>query len=168
MDSTIARGARGKKAASAASEGLSGVFRTLARQHAQASALCKRLEYDPSERADRWPTIRRELLAHERAEMQVVYPALRGNPETADLAIQHAAEAHDLEQLIDQLDRLADDPDEHRWNTLFRELVQSVGAHATREEEEIFPQAQGVLSRAEIEALDQRFMAANREIAATA
>jgi len=92
----MASKAMGKaKEGKAAASGLTGVFRTLAKQHGEVSALLKRAKSsdDPEKRAELWQEIRVELLSHERGEMREVYPVLRKYPEIRPLAEHHDREA---------------------------------------------------------------------------
>ncbi|HLJ74876.1 MAG TPA: hemerythrin domain-containing protein [Thermoanaerobaculia bacterium] len=148
----------------AALSGLSGVFRTLAKQHGEVSALLKRAESskDASKRAELWKTIRVELLSHERAEMREIYPVLRQYPETRTLAEHHDREAKDLESMIKQLD--GTDTASTAWSALLEKITDSVQHHAKEEENEIFPIAQKTIGKPEAERLDSRFVQTKQEI----
>ena len=124
-DQLLSQGMGKAKAMKAALKGLSGVFRTLSEQHGQASALLRRLKGNSDRRADLWPTVRTELLAHERAEMEVVYRELHYDPRTRLMAEHHDEEA-----------------------------VQTVQHHVAEEEGEIFPKAQDVIGRDRTLAMD--------------
>ena len=151
-DEMISKGMGKAKAMKAALKGLSGVFRTLTEQHGQASALLHRLKGTPDRRAELWPTVRTELLAHERAEMEVVFRELHYDPRTRLVAEHHDEEAGELEALVRRLDMLPlNDP---TWETVFEELVQTVLHHVSEEEGEIFPKAQDVIGRDRTLAMD--------------
>jgi len=151
-DQLLSQGMGKAKAMKAALKGLSGVFRTLSEQHGQASALLRRLKGNSDRRADLWPTVRTELLAHERAEMEVVYRELHYDPRTRLMAEHHDEEAGELEVLIRRIDMLPmNDP---TWETVFDELVQTVQHHVAEEEGEIFPKAQDVIGRDRTLAMD--------------
>ena len=139
-----------------------GVFRTLARQHAEAGALCQLLACDLSKRYELWPTLRRELLSHEWAEMRVVYPALQRLAETRELASEHDTDAGAMERLITQLDREVNDD---HWGTNFQRLARAVETHVRLEEDEIFPQAQRALGGDATAAMDARLIATKQELA---
>jgi hemerythrin superfamily protein len=127
------------KAAKATFEGLEGVFRHLEREHGEVSALLMRLKLssDPDMRRELWPTIRRELLSHEQAELQEVYPALRENPDTRDMAEEHEQDAEGLQEVIDELTATAVDSDQ--WQPTLERLIAQVQEHVRDEEEEYFP-----------------------------
>ena len=163
MDSMISKGAGMMKGVKARLDGLHGVFRTLAEQHGEVSAMLKRLQDKPEKKNELWPEIRRELLSHERAEMREIYPVLRQHAQTRALAEHHDQEAADLERLIERLDMQVGD-----WNMLFDQLVDAVIHHANEEENEIFPKAQDAIGDRATKDLDARFLATKKQIAASA
>jgi hemerythrin superfamily protein len=150
------------KAVKATLEGLEGVFRHLVREHGEASALLMRLKLssDPDVRRELWPTVRRELLAHERAETLVVYPALRTVADTRIMAEEHDRDARELEEAIDALNRVAVDGAE--WQPALEQLIQLVQEHVQDEEEEYFPIADRAFKERS-GALLERFEAAKTE-----
>jgi hemerythrin superfamily protein len=127
------------KAAKATLEGLEGVFRHLIREHGEVSALLMRLKMssDPDTRRELWPTIRRELLSHEQAELREVYPALSQNSDTREMAEEHDRDAKGLEEVIDELTATA--VDSNQWQPTLERLIAQVQEHVRDEEEEYFP-----------------------------
>ncbi len=160
MDGLISTGAGQVKAVRARLGGLLGVFTTLAKQHGEVAALMRRLRNDPDKCDDLWPEIRRELLSHERAELAVVYPALRECGEIA-LVERHEREASQMEQLVARLEELDDD---QVFMASFGDLVDAVLHHADEEEKEIFPRAEKALGKQRAAALDQAFLGAKEKI----
>jgi hemerythrin superfamily protein len=79
------------------------------------------------------------------------------------LADQHDTEAKELEQLIHRLDVLEISSD--AWGRLFEQLANTVMAHATEEETEVFPLAQSVLGEARARHLDAKFLATKKRLA---
>lgn len=145
-------------------DGLVGVFATLADQHAQAAALCEQLQAAPHERAPLWPALRRLLVSHEHAEVRELYPQLRQFAPTLELANHHDAEARELDALIDRLDTTAIESDD--WGALFEQLVATVLHHAKEvEEAQIFPTAQQVLGEARALELDAKVREAQQKLA---
>ena len=104
IDTLAAKVKAAQKGMEARREGLVGVFHTLAKQHGEASALIERLKNDASKRDALWPKIKLALLAHEKAELEVVYPVLADYPAMKAFVAQHAREASDLEAMILRLD----------------------------------------------------------------
>lgn len=164
MEELASEGMGKLKDAKAAMTGLKGVFRTLAEQHGQVSALLERgkTTEDPGKRRDLWKQVRTELLSHERAEMREVYPVLRKYPETAPLADHHDQEAKEAESMILRLDGIKTDSSE--WGTLFGKLADAVLHHAKEEESDIFPKAQAVIGTTEAERLDSAFKETQQQI----
>ena len=162
MDSVIAKGTGKVKGVKARLGGLEGVFKTLSEQHGEAKALIDRIKSDPKKRAELWPTLRKELVSHERAEMREVYTELREHGETSALADHHDEEAGELDRLIEQLSTL--DLASGEWGRLFATLGEKVVHHATEEEKEIFPKAQPVIGDEMTEKLDERFLATQERI----
>jgi hemerythrin superfamily protein len=141
-------------------KGLSGVFKHLMEEHGKVDALLKRLKMssDPSLRAELYPTIRRELLAHEKGEVVAVYPALARFSETTEIVTKHQREADQLQAAIAALDALPFS--DVGWKPAFERLVTLVEDHVKEEEGEFFPKAQEVLGDDEAKALLPRFEAA--------
>ena len=164
MDSMMSKGAGVMKGVKARLDGLVGVFRTLAEQHAEVSTLLKRLQDKPEKRSELWPEIRRELLSHERGEIREVYPVLRQHVATRALAEHHDQEAADLERLIERLDMATADD----WLPLYDQLVDTVIQHAGEEETAIFPKALEAIGDKQAKELDARFLAAKKQAATTA
>ena len=159
--SIIAKGVGKTRGITARLEGLVGVFRTLAEQHAEVKVLLKKLQDNPDMRAELWPDIRSELLSHEKGELDEVYSVLRMHAATAELADHHDEEAGEMQGLIDEIDSA----DSETWQMLFDELVDTVSFHATEEEKEIFPKAQKTIGDKVAKELDARFLAAKKQIA---
>lgn len=164
MDSIISHGMAEVKGLKARLSGLVGVFRTLAEQHGEVTALINRVRGNAHKRAELWPKIRVELLSHERGEVRELYPVLRAHAELRDLADHHDEEARDLEQQISVLDTT--DLSSDAWRAGFDHLAELVSAHAKEEENEIFPAAQHVIGADRAKELGRSFLAAKQQIAA--
>ena len=165
MDSMLSHGMGKLKAAKARLSGLVGVFKTLAEQHGEVTALLERAKTSDEKFTQLWPTIRRELLSHEKAEMRELYPLLRANASTSALADQHDAEAREIEELISAVDQAAIASPERR--ALFQRLIDRVQKHAREEETQIFPKAQEAMGKDRAIRLEQSFLAAKDLIAKT-
>jgi len=143
-------------------KGLTGVFKHLMEEHGKVAALLKRVNGSSDEkvRAELYPTIRKELLAHEKGEVDAVYPVLAQFAETRGIAAQHDSEASELKAAIAAVDALAfNDPS---WGPEFERLVKLVERHVAEEESDFFPKAQDVLGENEAKALLPRFEAAKQ------
>jgi hemerythrin superfamily protein len=151
-------------AVSARAKGLNGVFTQLAEQHKQAATLLKRIASvdDVAKRQDLWLTIRRELMAHERAEVKVVYPVLQQHPATRDIAERHAEEADTLEAAIGEIDIVG--CESPNFKPLIERLITLVTHHVNEEENEFFPRAQETLGKDGVASLEQPFTEAHQQI----
>jgi hemerythrin superfamily protein len=163
MDSTLSHGMGKVKAVKARLSGLVGVFKTLAEQHGEVTVLLERAKSSNEKFSELWPTIRRELLSHEQAEMREVYPVLRARDATRDLADHHDAEASEMELLITTIDELAIGSSERV--EMYERLVDAVQHHAREEETDIFPKAQDAIGKDQAEAMDEKFLSAKQQIA---
>ncbi len=141
-------------------KGLTGVFMHLMEEHGKVGALIKRvgLSSDEGVRAKLFPTIRRQLLAHEKGEMKVVYPALAEFPETAAIAAEHANHATEIEAAIAELDSLPFGA--AGWPSAFERLEMLVKEHVKHEENDYFPRAQKLLGEDRAKRMQQEFEAA--------
>jgi len=146
-------------------EGLSPVFKTLMEEHGQVSALLLRLKAssDLETRRRLWPTIRKELLSHEKAEVAVVYPMFKQDAETSQLAVEHDEEADQLSSQIGRLEEL--DLADPAWDPLFQQLVELVTHHVHEEESSIFPAGQRRLGR-QLEGLEATYLEKKNSIIA--
>jgi hemerythrin superfamily protein len=163
MDSMLSQGMGKVKGARARLAGLVGVFKTLAAQHGEVTVLLERAKSSDEKFTELWPTIRRELISHEKAEIREVYPVLRAHEVTRRLADHHDTEAAQLEQMIAAIDGLGIGSPARR--DLFQRLIDTVAHHAHEEESEIFPRAQDAIGKDQAEVLEARFVAAKQQIA---
>jgi len=163
MDSMLSHGMGKMKKMKAVLTGLVGVFRVIAEQHGEVAMLLERAKTSDEKFAELWPMIRRELLSHEKAEVQEVFPLLRGNAETVGFANHHDTEAGELEALIARIDAAPINSGVRKET--YQQLVDTVLHHAREEESEIFPAAQKALGKEAVEALEPRFLEAKRRVA---
>jgi len=165
IEKMAAKGAAKAAAVGARAKGLTGVFNKLAEQHEEAAVLLKRVESvdDPKKRQDLWQTIRRELLSHERAELNVVYPALKQDASVSDIPRHHNEEVPELEAAIREVD--AAGFDSPSWSQLIGRLRGMVEHHAAEEENEFFPRAEEALGKKASAELEGEFMAAKEQAA---
>jgi hypothetical protein len=137
-------------------EGLSGIFRTLMEEHGKVSALLLRVKSssDPDVRRELWPTIRLELLSHEKGEVSVLYPVFKQHAETAAIEHQHNADASGLQSTIEKLHVM--DVEDEAWGPTFDTLVALVEKHVALEEDAYFPQGSRVFGD-QADKLDREF-----------
>jgi hypothetical protein len=151
------------KAIKATVTGLTGVFKKLSEEHGEVTALLLRVKTssDPAVRRELFPTIRAELLAHERGEIRAVYPAFRVRPELKAIADEHDAEAGILEQALDQLS--ATDYADASWKGKFDKVVELVSQHTKKEENDYFRKASRILGKEESQKLQPAFEASRAD-----
>jgi hemerythrin superfamily protein len=165
-DDAVARTKGAANLPKARTEGLTGVFALLAKQHADAGALLANVVRDASKRDELWPKIRVALLIHERSEMRVLYPELRMHDSLRALANSHDAEAAELERMIHDLDEV-----EHASATfgkLCERLADTMVRHAHVEEHDIFPRAQELLGVERAKQLEPKLLATQNSLEASA
>lgn len=165
MDSMLSHGMGKVKAVKARLKGLHGVFRTLAEQHGEVSVLLERAKTSDEKFTELWPTIKRELISHEKAEVRELFPYLRIYPETRALADHHDAEANQLEWLIKQVDELAIGSEQRK--DVYQKLIDTVLHHAREEESEIFPKAMECMGKELAGQVDVKFKSTKDQIAKT-
>ena len=129
-------------------------------EHGKVSALIMRVKMttDPDKRRELYPTIRRELLAHETGELTVVYPELAKHAETSKIAAMHSAQASELQAAIASLDALSFA--DAGWASGFERLSLLVEEHVKLEESDFFPKGQKAIGDKRAEALVATFEAA--------
>jgi hypothetical protein len=151
-------------AVAARAKGLTGVFNKLAEQHKEAATMLKRLSLvdDVSKRQDLWSSVRRELLAHERAELAAVYPVIEQHEATRDIADRHGQQADTLEAAIGEIDIVG--CDSPNFKPLVERLITLVKLHVEEEENEFFPRAQEALGKEGVNDLEGPFMGARERI----
>lgn len=148
------------KAAKQVLAGHAGIMRKLAEEHGEVSILLKRCSQadDPAKRQELFTKIREELLSHAKAEEKVFYSRLKKHVESLELT-EHAIEEHrEIEEMIERLSTMGYEGDD--WAELFDELEQSVVEHVKEEEQELFAKADDVLSKDELESMEQTYIAA--------
>ena len=157
VENTTSKFMGAAKGIKATFKGLSGVFKHLMEEHGKVAALLERVKAssDPSLRAELYPTIRQELLAHEKGELVAVYPRLAQFPETAKIADEHNRDAQELQAAIAAVDALSFS--DVSWGPTFERLLKLVEEHVQQEESEYFPKAQELLGDEEAKAMLPRF-----------
>ncbi len=115
------------------------VVARLTEDHERIRTLWRELEEAaPSERTTTLMMLTRLLAAHEVAEEEVVYPALRAFGVEADIiADKRIAEQAQAERLLSTFERIGMEAPE--GEALLWEIRDAVLAHAEAEEQEVFP-----------------------------
>ncbi|MDQ1394084.1 MAG: hypothetical protein QOF30_3061 [Acidimicrobiaceae bacterium] len=130
----------------------------LLEDHAKAKSLLEEIDGsgDGDDLATLFPRLVKDLVAHEVAEEEIVYPALRSWVEGGDaLAEARVAEQQEAEEALAALERMEIGSAEFR-----RSLLQLKGAvleHASHEEAEVFPALKAGVSPERLNTLGQAY-----------
>jgi hemerythrin superfamily protein len=135
------------------------VVEIIREQHQQLRAAFGRLLRDDADLST-FDEVRSLLSAHETAEEEVLYPALR-DAGFRDVAATRVEEEHSAQRLLVELDHMANDgTDRESFNSHVARLHAMVVAHSTREEEEVLPLVEQTQSPAARESMGEVFAAA--------
>ena len=102
-------------------------------------------------------TLAAEIVAHERKEEKVLYPALKRHSEARDIVLEGYQEHHVADVLLGELKTM--DPADERWGAKFKVLKESLEHHIEEEEGHMFRTARSVLGRDRLEELGRRMQA---------
>jgi hypothetical protein len=105
--------------------------------------------------------IRNELVAHERMEEEVFYPALKSHKKARDIVLEGLEEHHVVDVILDEL--LEVPPETELWAAKMKVLKENVEHHIKEEEGEMFRKARAVLERDELEELGRRMEKVKKE-----
>jgi hemerythrin superfamily protein len=110
---------------------------------------------DPEGRRALLHQIRSELLAHERMEEDVFYPALRSASERSTEIVLEGYEEHHVIDIV--LDELLDVPeDAEQWRAKLKVLYENLEHHLEEEEGEMFERARESMRSETLEALGRQ------------
>ena len=118
-----------------------------------------------SRKADLVARMVRELSLHAAVEEQDFYPVVRAElPGAAEFVLDSLEEHHVVKWLCSELDGLS--PDNERFGSKVRVLIENVRYHAAEEERELFPVVRAGLGRRRLSELGER-MAQTKKVAPT-
>ena len=118
---------------------------------------------DPVERGDLLQNIRAELMAHERMEEDVFYPALRAASDKAkDIVLEGYEEHHVIDLILDELFDVPENTDQ--WHAKLKVLHENLEHHIEEEEKEMFKRARKTLSAETLDELGRK-MAQSKQAA---
>lgn len=117
---------------------------------------------EPRERVELLHKIRAELMAHERMEEDVFYPALRSSAKAKDIVLEGYEEHHVVDLILDELLDVPEESDE--WKAKLKVLQENIEHHIEEEEGEMFKQAREIFD-AEMLAHLGAMMEASKEAA---
>lgn len=137
-------------------------FKLLKEDHKKVAKLFKELE-GAGERAIKtkenlFEQLKGELELHAQIEEEYMYPLLEEAEETKDMTLE-AYEEHDIvKNLITELED--EEVGSDVWEAKLKVMKENVEHHVSEEEQELFPEAEEVLSEAQMEQLAQSIMEA--------
>lgn len=164
IERAVARAAAKWGGIQATAKGQYGVFRRLSEEHREIASWLRSVATtsDVETRRELWPVLRDALLAHERAEMQEVYPDFEWHPSLVDNVVTHDEDAERLQDFVNELERLGFES--HDWQPTVAKLEALMNAHIEREEELLFPHVQAVIGKDRAEELEARYVATKAAI----
>ena len=111
---------------------------------------------DPADTAEEhYPSIRKKLLMHARAEQDVLYTACEKRAQTSSMIPTSLGEHAELERMISELDHLS--VDSQAWLDEFRRLEQTVRHHVEQEENLLFERCQEAFENHELRELGREY-----------
>jgi hemerythrin superfamily protein len=118
---------------------------------------------DPAARSELLQRIRAELIAHERMEEDIFYPALRSASDKAkDIVLEGYEEHHVIDLILDEMFEVPEDTEQ--WHAKLKVLHENLEHHIEEEEEEMFARAKKSMSAATLDELGQK-MAQSKQAA---
>ena len=105
-------------------------------------------------RAEILDTVSTLLIAHERIEEEIFYPALKEHPNAKDIVLEGYQEHHVVDLLVDELNEMVEN--DERWGAKFKVLKENIEHHVEEEEGEMFKTARKVFSAEELEELGEQ------------
>ncbi|HUG88856.1 MAG TPA: hemerythrin domain-containing protein [Actinomycetota bacterium] len=106
--------------------------------------------------------LRTELQAHEVIEEEILYPALKENPKTRELAMEAYEEHHVVDLVMAEIESVS--YDDERWGAKFTVVKENLEHHIEEEEKEMFDQARQVFDQDELVELGERMQARKTEL----
>jgi hypothetical protein len=119
---------------------------------------------EPAERSELLHQMRSELMAHERMEEDVFYPALRKNAEAMEIVLEGYEEHHVIDLILDELLEVPEESEQ--WKAKLKVLQENIEHHIEEEEGEMFKKARQTFDKDALEELGARMEAAKVEASA--
>jgi len=124
--------------------------------HRKVDSLFQQFEKggNSEEFAQLFTQLNEELTVHSKIEEEIFYPAVRNNPDTADLVSEAYQEHSEVEQLLTQVGPM--DNTSTEWGQKMTELMRDVQAHVQMEETEMFPRVREHFDASALQQLGQQ------------
>ena len=104
-------------------------------------------------RQDLLGQLKKELEAHEALEEKLLYPALKQQEPTRDMALEAYQEHHVVDVLLDELESM--DFQDEAWKAKLRVLQENLLHHIREEEKDLFPNAAKTLDEGQLKHIEQ-------------
>ena len=134
------------------------LFEEIIKDHEKQRTLCDLLvktKGDSDGRSELYDRLKNELTTHADAEERYFYRPLFDHDETQDQARHSVAEHHDIDELLEELDKT--DMSSPGWLATAKKLKDQVIHHLDEEEEEVFSLAGKTLNDSELESLAKQY-----------
>ena len=95
-----------------------------------------------------------QLMAHEKIEEDIFYPALKKHPKAKDIVLEGYQEHHVMDLIMGELKHT--EVTDEKWGAKFSVMKENVEHHIEEEEGEMFRQARRVFDRQELDDLGKR------------
>ena len=105
-------------------------------------------------RQDLLGTLKKELESHETLEEKLLYPALKQQKPTHDMALEAYQEHHVVDVLLEELDGM--EFKDEAWKAKLTVLQENLLHHIDEEEQELFPKAQKNLSQNQLDQIERK------------
>jgi len=120
---------------------------------------------DAAARAELLDEIRAELVAHERMEEDIFYPALRAATEKAkDIVLEGYEEHHVIDLILDEMFTVPEEAEQ--WGAKLKVLHENLEHHIEEEEGEMFKRARKSMSDEALEELGRKMRQAREAASA--
>ncbi|MDX6250499.1 MAG: hypothetical protein QOF10_3859 [Kribbellaceae bacterium] len=131
------------------------VIELIKQDHREIGRLFEQADQHPARRPLLKPSLAALLIAHDRAEEDAVYPAVR-EAGADDLIVRSQQEHLKTEDLLAKLTRV--DADDAAFDTVLTQLSDLVTAHVKLEESDVLPALQERLDEQELGSLADEFL----------
>lgn len=101
--------------------------------------------------------LKKALTLHTQAEEQIIYPAMKQFPETADLIPEAIEEHQQVDQLLEEMAQLS--PTDDEFQEKLEELKEDLLHHIEEEEDELFPKAEELCGEERLEEMGRQMQA---------
>jgi len=135
------------------------IFEFLKQDHEKVAGIFEQLE-PTTERAEKtraelFARLKAELDLHAYLEETILYPVLKQEEQTREIALEGVEEHRVVKRLLKELDEMP--VTSEQWTAKLTVLKENVEHHVEEEEGEMFKKARAALSREQIESLTTRF-----------